>query len=127
MGRGTSLFDTPAEGSLMARACKVDSDGSFKIGKRQHRIPDTFSDRQIHSYRTLLEPIPETPSGPSLSSELRRKQRDYLMRRSLAAVIPGLPLPVLQKLSMSQVRGIHEWIAHNRPELVTGAELVRER
>jgi hypothetical protein len=111
----------------MTRVCTVDSDGSFKIGKRKHRIPDSFSDRQIHSYRTLLEPIPETPSGPSMSSELRRKQRAYLMRRSLAAVIPGLPLPVLQKLSLSQVRGIHEWIAHNRPELVTGMALAQEK
>lgn len=104
----------------MPRASKVEADGSFLIGKRRHRIPERFSDRQIHSYRTLLEPIPESPSGPTMSAELRRKQRDYLLRRSLAAVIPGLPLHVLEKLSRRQVRAIHRWIAQNRPQLVSG-------
>ena len=101
----------------MSRNCRVDADGLLVIGKRRHQIPDRFSDRQIHSYRTLLEPIPDSPSGPAMSNEVRRKQREYLMRRSLAAVIPGLPLNVLQKLSTRQVRAIHQWIAHNRPEL----------
>ncbi len=106
----------------MPKASKVDPDGTFSIGSRRHQIPETFSDRQIHSFQTLLEPIPDSPSGPSISSELRRKQRDYLLRRSLAAVIPGLPLQTLQKLSNSQVRTIHEWIARHRPELVAGLE-----
>ena len=101
----------------MPRASKVDPDGTFLIGRHRHQIPESFSDRQIHSYRTLLEPIPDNPSGPAMSDSLRRKQRDYLMRRSLAAVIPGLPLQVLQKASMTQVRAIHHWIAQHRPEL----------
>ncbi len=104
----------------MARASKVESDGSFFIGRRRHQIPESFSDRQIHSFQTLLEPIPESPSGPSIPSDLRRKQRDYLMRRSLAAIIPGLPLQTVQKLSMTQVRSLHDWIARHRPELVEG-------
>ncbi len=107
----------------MAKVTKVKPDGSFSLSGRTHRIPETFSERQIHSFRTLLEPIPDSPSGPSMSAELRRKQRDYLMRRSLAAVIPGLPLPAVQKLSMVQVRAIHTWIAENRPELAPDMEL----
>ncbi len=101
----------------MPRACKVDPDGCFSIGRHRHQVPESFSDRQVHSYRTLLEPIPDNPGGPSMSDALRRKQRDYLMRRSLAAVIPGLPLQVLQRATMTQVRSIHDWISQNRPEL----------
>lgn len=107
----------------MSKATKVKPDGTFVIRGRMHRIPKTFSDRQIHSFRTLLEPIPDSPSGPTMSAQLRRKQRDYLLRRSLAAVIPGLPLPQLEKLSLTQVKGIHEWIARHRPELVADVEL----
>jgi hypothetical protein len=107
----------------MSKATKVKPDGTFVIKGRTHRIPKTFSDRQIHSFRTLLEPIPDSPSGPTMSAQLRRKQRDYLLRRSLAAVIPGLPLPHLEKLSLTQVKGIHEWIARHRPELVADVEL----
>lgn len=108
----------------MARSLMVGSDGSFLVGNRRHQIPEEFSDRQVHSFRTLLEPIPDTPSGPAMSSALRRKQRDYLMRRSLAAIIPGLPLQVLQKLSMNQVRALHSWIARHRPELVADLDVV---
>ena len=107
----------------MPKASRVQSDGSFSIGKRRHRIPETFSDRQIHSFRTLLEPIPDNPSGPSMSAELRRRQQDYLLRRSLAAVIPGLPLETVRKLPMTQVRSIHDWIARHRPELVADLSL----
>ncbi|UCF19721.1 MAG: hypothetical protein JSU87_17695 [Gemmatimonadota bacterium] len=107
----------------MPRACRVESDGSFYVGSHRHQIPESFSDRQIDSFRTLLEPIPETPSGPSIPADLRRRQREYLLRRSLAAVIPGLPLQKLQKLSMSQVRAIHQWIAEHRPELADGLGL----
>jgi hypothetical protein len=107
----------------MAKTTKVKPDGTFSLSGRTHQIPDSFSERQIHSFRTLLEPIPDSPSGPSMSAELRRKQRDYLMRRSLAAVIPGLPLPTLEKLSMGQVRAIHTWIAQNRPDLAPDMEL----
>lgn len=109
----------------MPKTCKVLADGTFTIGNQRHQIPESFTDRQVHSYRTLLEPIPDNPSGPSMSETLRRKQRDYLMRRSLAAVIPGLPLQVLQKASMTQVGSIHSWIAQHRPELVSrvGARL----
>jgi hypothetical protein len=110
----------------MARSITVDPDGSFLVGNRRHQIPHRFSDRQVHSFRTLLEPIPDTPSGPSMSAALRRRQRDYLLRRSLAAVIPGLPLQVLQKLSMRQVRVLHEWIARHRPELVADLEVQLE-
>ncbi|MGD2155033.1 MAG: hypothetical protein PVG79_17345 [Gemmatimonadales bacterium] len=108
----------------MARSITVDPDGTFLVGNRRHQIPKKFSDRQIHSFRTLLEPIPDTPSGPAMSATLRKRQRDYLLRRSLAAVIPGLPLPVLQKLSMVQVKMLHEWIARHRPELVSDVQLL---
>lgn len=107
----------------MPRGWTVQADGTFHIGRRRHQIPEEFSDRQVHSFRTLLEPIPDTPSGPAMSLALRRKQRDYLLRRSLAAVIPGLPLQVLQKLTLAQVRSIHEWLARHRPELVADVEV----
>ena len=106
----------------MARSITVDADGTFLVGNRRHQIPESFSDRQIHSFRTLLEPIPDTPSGPAMSAALRKKQREYLLRRSLAAVIPGLPIQVLEKLSMRQVRILHTWIARHRPELVADVE-----
>lgn len=102
----------------MARGIKLEPDGTIKIGSHRHRIPERFSDRQIHSFRTLLEPIPDTPSGPSLSSRQRRRQEDFLMRRALTVVIPGLPQKALKSLSQSGVRTIHSWIARNRPELV---------
>ena len=108
----------------MARSLKVETDGSFRVGGRQHRIPDRFSERQVHSFRTLLEPIPDTPSGPSLSSQLRRKQEDFLMRRALTVVIPGLPVNSMRTLPTSGVRRIHSWIARHRPELVGEAESV---
>ena len=108
----------------MARATKVEFDGSFRIGGRHHRIPEIFSDRQIHSFRTLLEPIPDTPSGPSLSSQLRRKQEDFLMRRALTVVIPGLPQKSIQALPKKRVRNIHTWIAQHRPDLVGEAASV---
>lgn len=107
---------------MTTRVSSVGPDGTFRIGKRHHQIPRSFSDRQIHSYRTLLEPIPDSPSGPSIPSVLRRKQESYLMRRSLAAVIPGLPLKSLEKLSMSTIRSIHQWIALHRPELTGAAQ-----
>ncbi len=110
----------------MPKTSTVQIDGSFLIGKRRHQIPETFSDRQIHSFRTLLEPIPDNPSGPSMSAELRRKQQDYLMRRSLAAIIPGLPLETLRRLPMTHVRSIHSWIARHRPELVADLEITVE-
>lgn len=110
----------------MPKASRVGSDGSFLIGNRRHQIPETFSDRQVHSFRTLLEPIPDNPSGPSMTAELRRKQQDYLLRRSLAAVIPGLPLETVRKLPMTQVRSIHDWIARHRPELVAELDLQLE-
>lgn len=108
----------------MARACRVESDGSLVIGERRHQIPQTFSERQIHSFQTLLEPIPDSPSGPTIPMDLRRRQREYLLRRALAAVIPGLPLEVLKKLPIKQVKAIHEWIASNRPELVAGVDAI---
>lgn len=110
----------------MASVVKVDSDGAFKIAGRRHQIPERFSDRQIHSFRTLLEPIPDTPSGPSLSWRLRRKQEDFLMRRALTVVIPGLPQKAMKSMSANGVRKIHNWIVRNRPELVgESASLVR--
>ncbi len=102
----------------MARAFRVEPDGSFRIGGQLHQIPEEFSDRQIHSFRTLLEPIPDTPSGPSLSSQQRRRQEDFLMRRALTVVIPGLPVKSVRSLSSAGVRTLHNWLAHNRPELV---------
>ena len=32
----------------------VEADGTFHIGRRRHQIPEEFSDRQVHSFRTLL-------------------------------------------------------------------------
>ena len=101
----------------MAKAFKVEPDGSFYIGKRRHLIPETFSDRQVHSYQTLLETIPDSPSGPTMKAETRRRQRNYLLRRSLLVVVPGLPWKALQSLPLVSVQTIHDWIARYRPEL----------
>lgn len=106
----------------MARSIRVEPDGSFHIGKKRYQIPETFSDRQIHSFRTLLEPIPDPPSGTVLTAEQRRRQENYLLRRALAVVTPGLPMGTVEKLPMSVVRSIHDWIGRHRPELAGEVE-----
>lgn len=106
----------------MAKSIKMEPDGSFHIGKRHYRIPENFSDRQIHSFRTLLEPIPDPPSGTVLTAEQRRRQENYLLRRALAVVTPGLPMSTVEKLPMSAIRSVHDWITRHRPELVGEVE-----
>jgi hypothetical protein len=106
----------------MATSFQMEPDGSFRIGKSRYRIPENFSDRQVHSFRTLLEPIPDPPSGTVLTPEQRRRQENFLMRRALAVVTPGLPMSTVQRLSMNSVRTVHEWIARNRPELIGEVE-----
>lgn len=106
----------------MARNLTIEPDGTFTIGKKRFKIPEKFSDRQIHSFRTLLEPIPDPPSGTVLTADQRRRQEDFLMRRALAVVTPGLPMSLVQKISMTAVRRLHEWIARHRPELAGQVE-----
>lgn len=106
----------------MAKTFRIEPDGSFRVGNKRFKVPERFSDRQKHSFRTLLEPIPDPPSGTVLTPEQRRRQEDYLMRRALAIVTPGLPMTTVEKLPMTAVRALHEWIARNRPELIGEVE-----
>lgn len=106
----------------MAKTMRIEPDGSFSIGRRRFKIPERFSDRQRHSFRTLLEPIPDPPSGTILTAEQRRRQEDYLMRRALSVVTPGLPMTTVQKLPARAVRRLHGWIGQHRPELVREVE-----
>ncbi len=73
----------------MAKGFRIDASGSFVLKRQRYQIPEEFSDRQIHSYRLLLEPIPDQPAGVTLTAAKRRRQEDYFLRRALAALIPG--------------------------------------
>lgn len=101
----------------MAKGFRIDSTGSFTLRRQRYQIPEQFSDRQLHSYRILLEPIPDQPAGVTLTAAKRRKQEQYFLRRALAALIPGLTMKTLEKTPMSRVRSIHRWILRHRPQI----------
>lgn len=101
----------------MAKVFRIDSAGRFTLKRQRYQIPEEFSDRQIHSYRVLLERIPDQPAGVTLTAAKRKRQEQYLLRRSLAAVIPGLTITTLEKTPIRVVRAVHRWIVKNRPQV----------
>ena len=101
----------------MAKGFRVDSSGAFTLRRQRFQIPGEFSERQLHSYRVLLEPIPDQPAGVTLTAVKRRKQEDYFLRRALAALIPGLTMKTLERTPMTKVRTIHRWISRHRPQV----------
>jgi hypothetical protein len=106
----------------MAKGFRIDSTGSFTLKGQRYRIPEEFTDRQLHSYRILLEPIPDQPAGVTLTAAKRRKQEDYFLRRALTVLIPGLTIKTLEKTPMTVVRQIHRWILKHRPQVAVETE-----
>lgn len=106
----------------MAKGFRIDSTGSFLLRRTRFRIPEEFSERQLHSYRILLEPIPDQPAGVTLTAVKRRKQEEYFLRRALTALIPGLTMKALERTPMATVRSIHRWIAKHRVQVGAEAE-----
>lgn len=107
----------------MADGLQIDGDGSFEVGGKSYRIPNSFSPREVFSYRRLLEPIPDVPGGTELSVEQRSVQKAYLFRRAAACVIPGLEAGALDQLTLAMLTAIHRWIAAHRPELTADIRL----
>lgn len=101
----------------MAEAVLIGRDGTLTVDGKDYRIPVTFTAREVFSYRRLLEPIPDTPGGTSLSVEQRSRQRAYFFRRAAACVIPGLEPSALESLPLGSLTSIHRWLADHRPEL----------
>lgn len=106
----------------MANALTISPGGAFEFEGRPYRIPDEFSARVVHSYRRLLEPIPDVPGGTTLTEAQRLHQKAYFRRRAAACVVPGLQTADLEAASERTVRAIHRWIRENRPELVPAAD-----
>lgn len=107
----------------MAKGFRIDSTGSFILNRHRFQIPEEFSERQLHSYRVLLEPIPDQPAGVTLTAAKRRRQEAYFLRRALAALIPGLTMKILERTPMRRVRTIHRWILKHRPQVGAGVEV----
>lgn len=105
----------------MAGSLTIAGDGVVKIDGRAYRIPAQFSAREIYSYRRLLEPIPDTPGGTSLTGEQRRRQTAYFLRRAAACVIPGLEASELERLPYQSLQTLHTWLWRHRPELALRA------
>lgn len=106
----------------MAKGFRIDSTGSFTLRSTRFQIPEEFSERQLHSYRVLLEPIPDQPAGVTLTPAKRRRQEQYFLRRALMVLIPGLTMKALERTPMSRVRAIHRWIAKHRTQVGAEAE-----
>lgn len=101
----------------MASGLTISTEGRFELDGRPYRIPDRLTSREVHSYRRLLEPVPDVPGGTTLSREQRTRQREYLLRRAAACVVPGLRTKDLEATGNGRVHAIHRWISDNRPEL----------
>lgn len=101
----------------MARGVTISSEGRFELDGRPYRIPDRFTRREVYSYRRLLEPVPDIPGGTTLSRSERARQREFLLRRAAACVVPGLRMKALEGTGNGTVRAIHRWISDHRPEL----------
>ncbi|MDX1395438.1 MAG: hypothetical protein R3195_13700 [Gemmatimonadota bacterium] len=105
----------------MARRLAIASDGSFEIEGHPYAIPDEFSQREVYSYKRLMEPIPDIPGGTSLSAEQRAQQRAYFLRRAAACIIPGLQVQSLEAMPLGQLQTMHQWIVAHRPDLSEAA------
>lgn len=101
----------------MAASLTITPGGGLELAGRPYLIPDEFSSRKAHSYRRLLEPIPDVPGGTTLSRAQRRRQEAYLLRRAAACVVPGLQTADLESVDEREIRALHDWISENRPEL----------
>lgn len=106
----------------MASSFRITSDGRFELDGQPYRIPAHFSQREIFSYRRLLEPIPDIPGGTSLSDDQRHRQRAFFLRRAVACIVPGLQMRALRELSDSKVQAIHRWLQEHRPMLSEACE-----
>lgn len=101
----------------MGRPLTISAEGTFEVDGRPYRIPNDFSQREIFSYKRLLEPIPDIPGGTSLSKDQRSEQRSYFLRRAAACVVPGLQMSTLEEVPDRKICAIHRWISDHRPEL----------
>jgi hypothetical protein len=101
----------------MVESLLIGGDGTFEVNGKSYRIPAQFSTREVFSYKRLLEPIPDSPGGTSLTTEQRSRQRAYFFRRAAACVIPGLEPKTLECLSLGSLVSLHRWIVSHRPEL----------
>jgi hypothetical protein len=108
----------------MAPSFTITSDGRFELDGQPYRIPSEFSQREIFSYRRLLEPIPDIPGGTSLSDVQRDRQRAFFLRRAVACIVPGLQMRALRSLSDRKIRIIHHWLRDHRPALSEAYEEV---
>lgn len=108
----------------MAETVTITSEGEFVLDGRPYRIPSEFSQRELFSYRRLLEPIPDIPGGTSLTAEQRDRQHAYFLRRAVACVIPGLQMRALKELSDRKIYAIHRWLHEHRPDLAAVYEEV---
>ncbi len=101
----------------MAERIYISREGVFEIDGRSYRIPEDLSTRELLSYRTLLEPIPDGPGWKSLTAKGRVAAQEYFLWRAAACVIPGFRASAPGFLSLDDLRGIHLWIARHRPQL----------
>ena len=89
----------------------------FEIDGRSYRIPEYVSTREMLSWRTLLEPIPDIQGGKSLTAKERGAAQKYFLWRAIACLVPGFRTSVPQSLSLRQLETIHRWIAEHHPDL----------
>ncbi len=108
----------------MADVLSILPDGVLEVEGRAYRIPDDFSQREVFSYRRLLEPIPDVPGGTTLTIEQREAQQAYFFRRAAACVIPGLEASSLEAIPLTALRSIHMWLVTHRPELSLNLQLM---
>ncbi len=101
----------------MAERICISREGVFEIDGHSYRIPEDLSTRELLSYRTLLEPIPDGPGWKSLTAKERLAAQKYFLWRAAACVIPSFRASAPQFLSLDDLLGIHRWIARHRPKL----------
>jgi hypothetical protein len=101
----------------MAERICISREGVFEIDGRSYRIPEYFSTREVLSYRTLLEPIPDIEGGKSLTAKGRVAAQTYFLWRAVACLVPGFRTSVPPSLSLGQLETIHRWIAGHHPDL----------
>ncbi len=101
----------------MAERICISREGVFEIDGCSYGIPENFSTKEMLSYRTLLEPIPDGPGWNSHTAKGRVAAQKYFLWRAAACVIPGFRASAPEFLSLDNLRGIHRWIARHRPQL----------
>ena len=101
----------------MAERICISREGVFEIDGRSYRIPEYVSTREMLSWRTLLEPIPDIQGGKSLTAKERGAAQKYFLWRAIACLVPGFRTSLPQSLSLGQLETIHRWIAEHHPDL----------